>query len=152
MKHQTVEQLETSADVHLENPVAARLSLRERLERWATALEREPHRRLNTLFETEHSDRTSRDAMRCDGSPLSVAFADPVLRTEGLESDTYGTVQSFFRLTDAEMHRITCYCLNGTKISAEAAARLLRTTRSYRGPGMMARALSWIGGRLARST
>lgn len=148
MKHLTVEQLESSADVHLDSPVSAPLSPRERLERWAEALQRDPHRRLKTLYETEHAPSPSRAAMRCDASPLSVAFADPVLRAEGLENDTYGAAKDFFNLTDAEMHRVTCYCLNGSKISADTVAQLIRTTRTYQGPGPVARAFTWAGRKL----
>ena len=49
MKHQTLEQLQIVAEIHqayLRQP----MSRSERLERWAELLERNPDRRLSTLF------------------------------------------------------------------------------------------------------
>jgi hypothetical protein len=48
--------------------------------------------------------------MRGDGSPISVAFEDPVLRAAGLENDNYGEAKRFFELTDGQLHEIICYC------------------------------------------
>ena len=79
---------------------SARLTRRERLERWAEALERDPGRRLSTLHEIEHKPRDERRALRVENSPLSVAFADPVLRADGLASDKFGDATDYFELAD----------------------------------------------------
>ncbi len=50
-------------------------------------MERAPQRSLRSLFETEYMGPERRYALREDNSPLTVAFQDPVLRAEGLESD-----------------------------------------------------------------
>jgi hypothetical protein len=50
----------------------------------------------------------ARAAMRSDSSPISVAFADPVLRAAGLENDSYGEAKRFFKLTDRQLHKIIC--------------------------------------------
>jgi hypothetical protein len=98
----------------------------DRLLRWADALERRAGTRLHTLWRTEHAARSLRASMRSDDSPLSVAFADPVLRVAGLQDDTYAAAKHFFQLTDYELHWIVCYCHYGETMSAEAAARQVR--------------------------
>jgi hypothetical protein len=60
--------------------------------------------------------------MRSDGSPISVAFADPVLRAAGLENDSYGEAKRFFELTDRQLHKIICYCHFGATVNAATAA------------------------------
>ena len=64
--------------------------------------------------------------MRSIGSPLSVAFEDPVLRAEGLTSDTYGDAKRFFQLSDWQLHNIVCYCHHGVTMTAGTAARHVR--------------------------
>ena len=83
MKHQTVEQLRLVAEV--ETFPAQTLTRKERLERWAELLERNPHWHLSTLRQTEHQSPSVRANMRGDGSPISVAFSDPVLRAAGYD-------------------------------------------------------------------
>ena len=124
MKHRTVEQIRTVAEVH--NEVMPLMSSRERLEHWVGLLEREPQRRLNTLRETELCTPRLRDTMRSDNSPISVAFADPVLRAQGLADDTYGEARRFFDISDRQMHNILCYCHFGETTSGRAAAWAIR--------------------------
>ena len=89
MKLKTLEELKRVAQVR---PPLARdkMPKRQRLERWAEALERAPQRHLRSLFETEYMSPGRRYALREGNSPLTVAFEDSVLRAEGLESDRYG--------------------------------------------------------------
>jgi hypothetical protein len=75
MKHHTVEQLQTLAEINPKQTFRA-LSRTERLERWADLLEREPDRCLGTLAGTEYARTEERDAMRSAGSPITVAFDD----------------------------------------------------------------------------
>ena len=125
MKHVTVEELQHVAVVHPDQcrPPVTR---RERLERWAELLERGSNRRLSTLHGTEFQRRRRRDEMRGDGSPISVAFDDPVLRAEGLTGDTYGEARRFFELSDRQLHNIVCYCHAGAAVSARTAAHRVR--------------------------
>jgi hypothetical protein len=44
-----------------------------------------------------------RDALRATDSPISVAFADPILRAAGLKDDTYGEAERFFEITDGDV-------------------------------------------------
>ena len=138
MKHQTIEQLQIVAEIDQGYPRQA-MSRSERLERWAELLERNPDRRLSTLPQTEYQPVRARGAMRGDGSPISVAFEDPVLRAAGLENDNYGEAKRFFELTDRQLHEIICYCHFGATVTAATAARHIRAVRTGRQPGMFAR-------------
>ena len=81
---------------------------------------------MKTLHEIELQPRSKRDEMRADGSPLSVAYADPVLRTEGLASDKLGDAITFFELSDGQVHRLLCSCMYGVRMEAGTAARQIR--------------------------
>jgi hypothetical protein len=120
MEYRTFDQLRRVADVHAEQ---RSMSRRERLERWAEVLEREPSRRLRSLGEIEFKTKEERQVMRADGSPLTVAFHDPILRAEGLASDRLGDAVSFFQLTDGQAHRLLCSCMNGWSMLAGTTAR-----------------------------
>ena len=134
MKHQTLDQLQAVAKVGGRYPDT--LSRAERLERWAKCLEANPARQLFTLHETEHQSAKMRDEMRRNDSPISVAFADPVLRASGLANDTYGEAKRFFELTDGHLHDVICYCHYGETVKAATAAR---NVRSILAPGVFAR-------------
>ena len=122
MKHTPVSEISRVADVHAIAPRPP-LTRVQRLERWAEALEREPDRMLASLEEIEWKSEDERGAMRADGSALTVAYEDPVLRTEGLGSDRLGDAATFFRLTDAEAHFALCSCVYGHSMQAGVAAR-----------------------------
>jgi hypothetical protein len=138
MKYHALEQLQTVAEVDQDYPRRA-MSRNERLERWAALLERNPDRRLSTLHQTEYQPARGRAAMRSDGSPISVAFEDPVLRAAGLENDSYGEAKRFFELTDHQLHVVICYCHFGETLSAATAAHHIRRALSGRQRGMFIR-------------
>ncbi|MER9670871.1 MULTISPECIES: hypothetical protein [unclassified Mesorhizobium] len=138
MKHQTLEQLQIVAEID-QDYLRQTMSRSERLKRWAELLERNPDRRLSTLHQTEYQPVRARAAMRGDGSPIAVAFEDPVLRAAGLENDNYGEAKRFFELTDRQLHEIICYCHFGATVSAATAARHIRAAVAGRQPGMFAR-------------
>jgi hypothetical protein len=138
MQHKTLEELQRIAVVYPDARPAMPRS--ERLQRWAELLEREPGRPLGTLPGTEYQPSDTRDTMRRIGSPLSMAYEDPVLRAEGLTSDTYGEAKRFFELTDRQLHNIVCYCHHGVSMTAGTAARHIRAAIDGSGnPGMFAR-------------
>ena len=147
MEYKTVEQLGRVAEVHA--PVMSRA---ERLRRWAELLEERPDRHLNTLFETEYQSQTSREIMRHINTPISVAFADPVLRAAGLKSDAYGEAKRFFEIQDADLHHIVCYCHHGSIMLAATAADLVRAIKSTRvGPEpLLQRAWRLVGESVGR--
>lgn len=138
MQHQTLEQLRTIAEVSPETPQPT-LTRIERLTRWAELLERQPNRRLETLHGTEYRPAEVRETMRGSCTPISVAFADPVLRAAGLEGDTYGEAKRFFELTDWQLHDIVCFCHFGETMKASTAARSIRIAIGRTGPNLFVR-------------
>jgi hypothetical protein len=102
-------------------------------------LELSPHRRLATLYQTEHQPTSVLSLLRSDNSPISVAFEDPILRAAGLENDTYGQAKKFFSLTDGELHNVLCYCHFGATVSAATAAHYVRGILGVDRPGLFAR-------------
>jgi len=108
MKHRTIDQTRQVACV-LPLKTLRTLCCSERLERWADPLERHTDA-LHPLHGTELGSPAKRAALREDHSPLSVAFADPILRTQGLAGDSYGDAHRFFGLTHATLNGIVCYC------------------------------------------
>ena len=125
MTHETLERLHTIAEVHSDSRHPA-MSRDQRLERWVELLEQQPERTLTALAGTEYQPVAARDAMRSAGSPLTVAFEDPLLRAEGLKDDTYGEAKRFFEITDRQLHRIVCYCHVGAEVRAGTTARHVR--------------------------
>lgn len=138
MKHHALEQLQNIARVDQDYPRRT-MSRRERLERWAELLERNPQRRLKTLHQTEYRPTMERASMRSDGSPISVAFEDPILRAAGLENDTYGEARRFFELGDDQLHELICYCHFGATVRSKTAARYIRTMVAPGPGGILAR-------------
>lgn len=102
----------------------------QRLERWASALDKLGDAPLCTLRETEHQHPCERILLRQDNSPLTVAFEEPVLRSAGLEGDTFGEASRFFSLSDQELHHILCYCHFGTTVRASEAAARVRSMKT----------------------
>ncbi len=125
MKHTPLDQLTAVAKTYPE-PTRPALTRSERLERWAMLLEREPDRRLRTFSGTEYEPARTRDGLQTTGSPISVAYEDPVLRAEGLRNDTYGEAKRFFELRDHQLHAIVCYCHFGPSVTAAVSARCVR--------------------------
>lgn len=137
MKHQHLDDLHGRVQ---STPFGAPgMTRRERLERWATVLERHDGP-VVPLLRIEYLPEAERIQARRDGSPLAVAFADPVLRAEGLESDRLGDITSFFDLSPDEAHHLFCDChYHGTMTSKRVASGLRRLAR-----GSMLRVL-WEG-------
>ncbi|HUZ11542.1 MAG TPA: hypothetical protein VMU93_01660 [Caulobacteraceae bacterium] len=124
MKYASLKELEGLATV---GPAAARpMSRRERLLRWASLLEADPSRRLKPLLRVELYAPAQRDLMRRDDSPLSLAYADPLLRAEGLAGDQLGDGRSFFGLSDGDIHALVCDCRYGGAMRAGDVARRTR--------------------------
>ncbi len=126
MEHKAYAEVGRVADVR-SGPSKPAMTRRARLERWAEVLEREPTRELKSLEEIEWKSRAERRAIRADGSPLTVAFEDPVLRAEGLASDRLGDASDFFGLSADNAHFALCSCFHGRTMTAgEAASRVHR--------------------------
>ena len=65
-------------------------------------------------------------------SALTLAFADPLLRAQGLAGDTYGDAQRFFGISQRALHEIVCYCHYSTAAAAarDVAVRVREVARS----------------------
>ncbi|MDX8523660.1 hypothetical protein RFM68_03995 [Mesorhizobium sp. MSK_1335] len=141
MKHQTSHELQSVAVIDRLGliPLATRT---QRIERWAELLDRNPLRCLAALAGTEYVDPEVRAGARAAGSPLAVAFEDPLLRAAGLQSDTYGEAKRFFELSDWQLHDVVCSCHAGATMQASwAAARVRRLISGNR-------VLAWLKSRL----
>jgi hypothetical protein len=119
MKHQPIHEIDALVQ-------GVPLSRRERLERWADLLSRDPHRRLNALSRVEFSAERERALRRGENTPISVAVADPVLSAAGLQGDTLGDAQAFFELSAAEAHYLLCDCHFVGQMDAEGVAHRIR--------------------------
>ncbi|MFN3889902.1 MAG: hypothetical protein ACK4MV_05850 [Beijerinckiaceae bacterium] len=136
MEHKSAQELRAFADITTDPPPP--LGRKERLERWAALLDRDPQRRINLVHELEFASRESQAAMRAPESALSVAYADPLFRSLGLQSDRVGDGQAFFGLSESQTHRLLCSCMHGMSMKAGDAARLIRSIAKPL-PGIFAR-------------
>jgi len=121
MRRIPIEELASLGEVASPRP----LTRLERLRRWAAALDRYPGS-LRPLRRVEYCGAAARAKLRGDDSPLAVAFADPILRSEGLESDRMGDGIGFFGLGDRDMHALVCDCHYGGRIRPADVARRVR--------------------------
>jgi hypothetical protein len=125
MKHQPIHEIDALAEIA--EVQGATLSRRDRLERWADLLSRNPHRQLKALSRVEFYAERERALLRGENTPISVAVGDPVLREAGLQGDTLGDAQSFFELSDAEAHYLLCDCHFVGQMDGEGVAHRIRT-------------------------
>lgn len=124
MEHKNLREIGDKAQVVPFTQV--RMSRTEKLQRWADVLDRHPGR-VTALERVEYIPYPDRAKLRGDNSPLAIAYADPVLREEGLTGDTLGEAMNFFELSDREVHRMLCDCHYHGGMSADVVARRLRT-------------------------
>ena len=125
MRHQTLDQLQTVADV-ASDPPRVPMTREQRFQRWAELLEQLKDQSVMALSGTEYQPPAIRGAMRSPGSALTVAADDPILRADGLKDDTYGEAKRFFEISDMQLYRIVCSCHVGTKMPAQRAAHMVR--------------------------
>ncbi len=151
MKLKNLDEIRNVAEVRTEFAPVKPMSHRERLQRWAEILERQNGRQLRSLMGTEFVSREERMKMRIDDSPLTVAFDDPILRAEGLQSDRLGDAVTFFGLSDHDAHNLVCYCRHGRTMNAEAVARDVRMIATYKGVAefVTTRTVAFAGAALA---
>jgi len=122
MRRIPLEELATVGEVASPRP----LSRLERLRRWADTLEQCPDVNLRPLRRVELYAPADRAKLRCDQSPLSVAYADPLLRSEGLPSDRLGDGGGFFGLSDRDLHALVCDCRYGGRMRPQDVAKRVR--------------------------
>lgn len=142
MKHELLDDIKSKAEVVF-SKTEVKMARRERIERWATLLERHEGR-LMPFLRTEYLPYEARKVLRADGSPLALAFGDPVLREDGLTGDTLGEGMAYFGLSEQKAHRLLCDChYSGTMTGREVASRL----RSAAKPSLGERFWEWATGR-----
>ena len=140
MKYARVDELGSKAAIL---PDVKKLSRRERIERWASLLEQHQGL-LVAFFRVEYLSCEARRRVRGDNSPLALAFRDPILRDDGLPSDTLGDGMAYFGLSERKAHRLLCDCYySGTMTGQRVASRL----RSFGGPAWLERVWDWANGR-----
>ena len=133
MLYQRLDQVRAVADITEARPPMTR---QQRLRRWADILSREGARPLEALRWVEFYAEPERRQLRRDGSPIALAYADPMLRAAGLQGDTLGDAQTFFSLSDEDAHRLLCDChFNGTMTGRSAGRRI----RAMAQPGLLGR-------------
>jgi hypothetical protein len=140
MEYKTIEDLRDVAEVHVAE--RALMTRREKLERWASLLERDPARRIRSLGEIELKSPSERPNMRSPDSPLTVAFEDPLLRDQGLASDKLGDGMAFFEITEEDAHQLMCSCMNGWSM---ASGKVARGVRRIANPRNGLRTAIWLG-------
>lgn len=139
MKHERVEELKSRAAIFSSKSEVQRMSRHERIERWATLLEKHEDRLL-PFVRTEYLSSEMRKSLRADNSPLALAFSDPVFRDDGLSNDTLGEGIAYFGLNEQKAHRLLCDChYSGTMTGKEVASRL----RSAAQPSLAERLWGW---------
>jgi hypothetical protein len=137
MKQRTINQLAEIARVSPADCPKWALR-RRRLSRLSRLLETDgtPVRLFTTLECYRGSERLG---LRQPGSPLALAYGDPIFRREGLKGDSIGDGIAFFGLSMREAHALLCDCgyggpaRVGATISALVAerARALAAKRSF---------------------
>jgi hypothetical protein len=122
MEHRTLDEIKPLAEVIPFRATSSKMSRRERLERWATVLER-----YQGVLSLGSNAYLTGSTPFCGGTgtPLTVAYQDPILREEGLTSDRLGDATAFFDLTKRQAHHLLCDChYYGSMTAAEVAARV----------------------------
>ena len=123
MEYQRLDHLRAHAVVAEARPPMTR---EQRLKRWADVLKRMGARPLEALRWVEFYAEPERRKLRRDGSPIALAFADPVLRADGLTGDTLGEAQLYFGLSDDEAHQLLCDCHYQGALTGRTASRRVR--------------------------
>jgi hypothetical protein len=125
MQHQDLDRIKGVKSLDPLFARASKMSRGERLNRWADLLEAQAGRPLRALEDVEYVSPGVRRDMRKDDSPLAVAFADPVLRADGLGSDRLGDAMGYFSLSERQAHWLLCDCNYGGRMtSSEVALRV----------------------------
>lgn len=125
MQHQDLDRIRGVKSLEPLFGSTTKMSRSERLIRWADLLDSLAGRPLRALEDVEYVSPAVRRDMRKEDSPLVVAFADPVLRTDGLAGDRLGDAMDYFGLSERQAHWLLCDCHYGGRMTAsEVAARV----------------------------
>lgn len=126
MHHRTLDEVTQVATVTSVEIPPSRMVRRQRLRRLAALLE-DHNGPIRLLTRIEDLPMPARRQLRCDLSPLALAYQDAGLRREGLASDRLGDGMTFFGLSPWQAHHLFCDCHYGAGINARAVARRVRS-------------------------
>lgn len=128
MEQRTIAEVAKSAQVFstAETARAQRRERLERLERLARLLD-EHDGPVQMLTQIEYLRRPERLLLRRDGSPLTIAYSDPVFRAQGLAGDRLGDAMAFFALDDRDAHHLFCDCHYRTGVNSNVIAAQVRS-------------------------
>ena len=124
MEQRTIAEIAKSAQV-FSTAETARALRRERLQRLARLLE-EHNGPVQMLTQIEYLRRAERLLLRRDGSPLTIAYKDPVFRAQGLAADRLGDAMAFISIDDREAHHLFCDCHYRTGVNSNVIAAQVR--------------------------
>lgn len=127
MEYKILDDIRRMADIFPHRNAGRPLSRAERLERWATVLERLGDRPLRALMRVEFLPPDERRSLRDSDTPLTVAHRDPVLRADGLAGDRFGDAVAYFGLKEHEAHYLVCDCHYRGSMTATGVAARVRT-------------------------
>lgn len=132
LSHAEVEALNTASPVVTMTRV-------EKLERWATLLERYKFG-IVMAHNLEFLSQNMRDAASWGASPMGVAAADSVFQDAGLKGETIKDVKDFFEISDEDVHAFSCNC-GGVQTGAQMAGRIRAIARGHSNLSGLKRAL-----------
>ncbi len=130
MHHRTLDEVTQVATITAAEAPPSRMARRERLRRLADILESH-HGPIQLLSRMEDAPMRERRQLRCDFSPLSLAFQDAGLRREGLAGDRLGDAMTFFGLSPWQAHHLFCDC-HYAAVNARAVAQRVRSVADRR--------------------
>jgi hypothetical protein len=125
MEHRTLQEISAVSVTAPVMEAARAMTRREKLEHWATLIERHEGE-LRPLNGIEFLSRDKRKILRDDKSPLALAYQDPIFRAQRLKSDQLGDGMAFFELTAREAHCLLCECHWVRNIPGRSLARQVR--------------------------
>jgi hypothetical protein len=125
MEHRTLKEVRSTSLTMPADVMAREMSRTEKLERWATLLDRHKGP-LRPLRGIEFLSPDRRRVLRGDNSPLALAYSDPIFREQGLNTDQLGDGIAFFSLSQAEAHRLLCDCHYGGRMTGKELAGRVR--------------------------
>ena len=144
MKHLSPDDIERSAEA-IPSGVVTRA---EQLERWANLLEQYVGQ-IHALNGIEYLRCKERRELKGDHAPMTIAFADPILRGQGLSGDTLGEAMDFFGLSNQAVHELFCDCHHRRTMTGSGLAESLREiARPPETIGLWQRLMSIFGPRL----
>jgi hypothetical protein len=132
MEHKGFDQLRSVASVASSTPREV-LTRRERLERWAWLVENHIGADFAPLPDDCDPHLDVRSRLRYPNSPLDCAFADPLLRVQGLASESLGDCMAFFGLGEDDVLRI----LDDPRMDARSLSKRIRGIAAKRDRTMM---------------